>query len=163
MEAQEPTSAALTQQQQVLLSSPFSSAQQDVAFAQQLPQMPELQIRVRVPPQHSPPPPPRAVEMSTRRNHHISSYIDPSTGQVCWDDLDTSSDEAEDMVIADDAAASSSNIWSAAAGAFEPFAVEEQSTEVKYLRDMYGKKVSAQQNSRPQGWMMCMAWPTRQC
>ncbi len=39
----------------------------------------------------------------------------------------------------------SSAPWATAVGggsAFEPFAVEEQSTELKYLRDMYGKKVS---------------------
>jgi hypothetical protein len=77
----------------------------------------------------------------------MSSYVDASSGQVCWDALDTSSDDSEDAYAAPGPPA---NAWGAAAGgAFEPFAVEEQSTEHKYLKDMYFKKVSTKGGAAP--------------
>lgn len=142
-----PSSSARTAQQSVL--SPFLTVQADPSDTllealnqqqqvQDVPQQPQLTIRTRMPVQQLRPAP-RAVEMSTRKQY--ASYVDASTGEVCWDALETSSDDSEDMYAPP---GPSTNAWEAAAGAFEPFAVEEQSTEVKYLRDMYSKKVSCE-------------------
>lgn len=142
-----PSSAARTAQQAVL--SPFLTVQADPSDSllealnqqqqvQDVPQQPQLHIRTRMPVQQLRPAP-RAVEMSTRKQY--ASYVDASTGEVCWDALETSSDDSEDMYAPP---GPPMGAWAAAAGAFEPFAVEEQSTEVKYLRDMYSKKVGSE-------------------
>lgn len=92
------------------------------------------------------------MELSTRKQY--SSYVDPNSGEVCWDSLETSSDDSEDLYgppgppearQSEDSMTGGAWLQADAAGgssssAFEPFSVEEQATEVKYLRDMYGKK-----------------------
>lgn len=85
----------------------------------------------------------RAVEMSSRGPSTNSSKLihDPHSGDVCWEALETSSDDSEDVYADMAVDAASPHLWASAAGTFEPFAVEEQSTEVKYLREMYNKKV----------------------
>lgn len=124
--------------------SPFLLAQQDCLDQQQQqqqpqPELPKLQIRTH-PPLQQPAASSRDVEMSSRRPH-VSTYVDPNTGEVRWDELETSSDEADDVYAATQVPGTPPGVWAAGIGAFEPFAVEEQSTEVKYLRDMYSKKV----------------------
>lgn len=119
-------------------------------------QLPSIRIHSMPPLRPSTAAAPRAVvELSTRKQY--SSYVDPNSGEVCWDALETSSDDSEDLyttpagatVVGDpeeDSAGSSAWLPADAAGAtsssaFEPFSVEEQATEVKYLRDVYTKKV----------------------
>lgn len=81
--------------------------------------------------------------MSSRAPSTNSSKLihDPHSGDVCWDALETSSDDSEDVYAHTAMEAASPNLWASVAGAFEPFAVEEQSTEVKHLREMFNKKV----------------------
>lgn len=80
----------------------------------------------------------RAVELSnvasssSRQFDRSSSFT--AGNPVAWDD--DSSDSSESLQEA------SPSSW--ATGAFEPFEVEEQATEVKYLRSAYTKKVRAQ-------------------
>lgn len=78
----------------------------------------------------------RAVELSSVAGTSSSRQFDRSSSfsagnPVEWDD--DSSDSSESLQEA------SPSSW--ATGAFEPFEVEEQATEVKYLRSAYTKKV----------------------
>jgi hypothetical protein len=78
----------------------------------------------------------RAVELSSVAGTSSSRQFDRSSSftagnPVDWDD--DSSDSSESLQEA------SPSSW--ATGAFEPFEVEEQATEVKYLKSAYTKKV----------------------
>lgn len=124
-------------------TSPFLNVQQQrVSSPEQMPELPQLQIRTHAPVQQSPEAP-RAVEMSSRKLSSDSKYLNVgSSGGVSWEDLDTSSDDSEDVYALAAVPATTAEPWTAAAaGAFEPFEVEEHATEIKYLRDMYSKKV----------------------